>query len=311
MSDPITVLPIARGSGDYLRALHSVLEVPFSPEHPIDARVDDLLAAAAEGIAHIDLLFGAFRGNRLLVSVLAVESDGGAALVLAPSRQMDADVRAGTEMALARVREAAFSGGTAMLQAVVPPEAEALQGALHAAGFRHLTTLIYLGCRIGDLPTLASCRPDLTWMSYRPEIEDLFLDAMERSYIDTLDCPELVGLRSAKDALCGHRCRRGFDPQHWWVALSGSEPVGIVLLGPIGLELGLEIVYLGVSPESRGRGVVDALMLRTANVARSVGVTYVTLAVDERNVPARKMYKRFNFRGTLKRQAWIATPDGI
>ncbi|MFQ5464185.1 MAG: GNAT family N-acetyltransferase [Phycisphaerae bacterium] len=311
MSDPITVLPIARGSGDYLRALHDVLEVPFTPEGPIDARVDDLLAAAAEGVARIDLLFGAFQGGRLLAPVLAVESNGGAALVLAPSHQIDARMRTGTEMALARLRQTAFLQGTEMLQAVVPPEADGLQGALKAVGFRCLTTLIYLACRTGDLPTLASCRQDLTWMSYRPEIEDLFLEALERSYIDTLDCPELVGLRSTRNALSGHRSRRGFDPQHWWVALRGSEPVGVVLLGTIGLEPGLEIVYLGVSPESRGRGVVDALMLRTAEVARSSGVKYVTLAVDERNVPARKMYERFNYRGTLKRQAWIATPDGI
>jgi len=247
----------------------------------------------------------------LLVPVLAVASDGGAALVLAPSHLVDGGMRTGSEMALARLKVAAFSQGTELLQAVVPPEADALQGAFRAVGFRCLTTLVYLACRTGDLPTLASCRQDLTWVSYRPEIEDLFLEALERSYIDTLDCPELVGLRSARDALRGHRSRRGFDPQHWWVALSGPEPVGVVLLGAIGLEPGLEIVYLGVSPDSRGQGVVDALMLRTADVARSVGAMYVTLAVDERNAPARKMYGRWNYRGALRRQAWVATPDDI
>jgi len=311
MTDAITVLPIARGSGDYLRALHDVLEVPFDPGRPIDGRVDDLLAAAAEGVQRLDLFFGAFHGGRLLAPVLAIESNGDAALVLAPSHQVDARVRAGTELALARIRQAAFARGTDMLQAVLPPEAEELQAVFRAVGFRCLTTLIYLACRIEDLPTIASCRQDLTWVSYRPEIEGLFVEALEQSYVDTLDCPELVGLRSTEDTLKGHRSRRGFDPQHWWVALNGSKPVGVVLLGAIGLEPGLEIVYLGVSPDSRGKGVVDALMLRTAEVARSVGAKYVTLAVDERNAPARKMYARWNYRGTLRRRAWVATPDGI
>ena len=126
-----------------------------------------------------------------------------------------------------------------------------------------------------------------------------------------MDCPELAGLRSTREVLAGHRARAGFDPALWWVAQRGGMAVGVLLLNRIESQAAVEIEYLGVTQSSRGTGVADALLERTVLEAGRHDANFVTLAVDKRNVPARRMYARWNFAETFTRDAFIASPPDI
>ena len=56
------------------------------------------------------------------------------------------------------------------------------------------------------------------------EDDEALMAALERSYVDTLDCPELCGLREKRDVLDSHRSTGKFDPNLWWlVRLGGAE----------------------------------------------------------------------------------------
>jgi ribosomal protein S18 acetylase RimI-like enzyme len=52
---------------------------------------------------------------------------------------------------------------------------------------------------------------------------------------------------------------------------------------------------MGVSPESRGRGLGTALLAATVELAREQGVAALGLSVSERNEVARRLYERAGF----------------
>ena len=75
--------------------------------------------------------------------------------------------------------------------------------------------------------------------------------ALERSYVDTLDCPELCGLRVVDDVLESHRSVGVFDPGMWWLVMAEDEPEGCMLLSACPEQNAVELVYLGISPRLR------------------------------------------------------------
>jgi GNAT superfamily N-acetyltransferase len=246
------------------------------------------------------------------------------------------------------VQTMAWSRSIGLLEVLVTPGSPELGRALREAGFRYLTRLRYLkrhvsrgeagggvacpsrrhrhglgpqhgGATLGyatpRLKTRAAhplAHPDaaseLEWVHYTPDRELLFQDALERTYVQSLDCPELTGLRRTADVLAGHRAADVFDPALWWVAMHSQEPVGVILINRIPSEPALELVYMGVAQVARGTGVADALLGRAVVAASKVSATILALAVDERNTPARRMYTRWGFLETGARDAWIASP---
>ncbi len=296
----------------YLRALHRALDVPCpGTGRPPAGPVADLLATLDRGTASIDMLLGAYSGGQLLSVCLAVESPGAVAMVFAPSGlRSDLERRALVAM-LRRLQVAARERSLVLLEALVRPDSQPVARALSEAGFRYLTRLCYL--RI-DLPGRASCPPgptDLEWVTYAPDREGLFREALELTYAQSLDCPELSGLRPSSDALAGHRATGIFDPQLWFVAKRGGQPLGLILLNRIVPEPALELVYMGVAQAVRRQGVANALLGRALDTAGSVGAEVMALAVDQRNRAARRLYARWGFFEMTTRDAWIACPcDG-
>jgi len=180
-------------------------------------------------------------------------------------------------------------------------------GSLLGAGYRRLTSLIYLRAR-PRRPACRSVASGLAWVSFTPERASLFERALALSYEQSHDCPELSALRTPADALAGHRASGVFDPSLWWVALRDGDPVGVILLARLAGARGLELVYMGASVGARGIGVGDALLERGFECALDQGVTSVTLAVDRRNGPARRLYERWGFVEVGVREAWITSP---
>ncbi len=323
-SDQFEVRRIPAGTPDHHRALQQILGVERRPAGTAQApQVASPLADVRRPADSIDLLLGTYQRGELVSACLAVESPGAAALVIMPADlDTDAKYRANV-MALKALQTVAWRRRIALLEVLVAPGSHVLGRALHEAGFRYLTSLRYLkrqGTRnTGFKPvggTQVSNRrvghrfetgADLEWLSYTPDRELLFQEAVERTYVQSMDCPELTGLRRTAEVLAGHRATGVFDPALWRVARRGGEPVGVMLLNQIPSEAALEVVYMGVAQVARGTGVADALLQWAVEAAAKVAAATLALAVDERNTPAHRMYQRWGFVEIGARDAWIAS----
>lgn len=140
------------------------------------------------------------------------------------------------------------------------------------------------------------------WMHDEP----LLREALERSYEQTLDCPELCGLRDTSDVLESHRLAGEYDPKLWHLIFKHERPVGCAIYTPHPHVGTMELVYLGLAPEVRGIGLGSTLLKLGIRAARERGATTLTCAVDARNLPAIALYSRIGMRTTARRIAFIA-----
>jgi mycothiol synthase len=190
-------------------------------------------------------------------------------------------------------------------QALIEPEASGKRAALRAGGFARLTRLLYLE-RDARFPW---CDPpaaaELEWICYTPQHEARFMETLQQTYHKSLDCPELTSLRSVQDALASHRASGPFDPRLWELARLAGRDAGCLLLSGVPQVAALEVVYMGVAAAHRRQGVGALLLRRALQQARERGVERLTLVVDERNHPARRLYERFCFAPITQRDAYL------
>jgi ribosomal protein S18 acetylase RimI-like enzyme len=190
-------------------------------------------------------------------------------------------------------------------QALLEPEAVGKRALLEQAGFGPLASLLYLE-RSARFPWVdpppASA---VEWVRYGPATHAAFAVTVLATYQDSLDCPELTGLRPIEDILAAHQASGRFDPDLWELARRDGQTAGCALLsraaqGPI-----VELVYMGVVPAWRGRGVGDLLLRRALARCREAGARHITAVVDARNTPARRLYDRFAFGPVARREAYL------
>lgn len=129
--------------------------------------------------------------------------------------------------------------------------------------------------------------------------------ALDRSYEATLDCPELCGLRDTSDVLDSHRSTGVFDPRLWWLVFYHNEPHGCMLLNRCPDHGTVELVYLGLSPELRSKGIGSRLIQMGLSHIDHASAAPLTCAVDLRNTPALRLYHRLGFREFGRRVALV------
>ena len=119
--------------------------------------------------------------------------------------------------------------------------------------------------------------------------------ALEASYADTLDCPELCGLRSTRDVITSHMATGAFDPKRWWLVRKNGVAEGCCLLNHCPANHAVELVYLGISSSLRGHGLAQRVLRHALARIDAPGVREITCAVDTRNTPALKLYRSMGF----------------
>jgi ribosomal protein S18 acetylase RimI-like enzyme len=197
-----------------------------------------------------------------------------------------------------------------LAQAIVEVEDRAYAAAYEAADFTRLAVLSYQELKLPARPPAApTLPPDVEVRSYADfdpvAADDLFRRALDASYEETQDCPLLRGIRRTSDVLEGHKATGEFDADLWSVVLQDNAPEGVLLLSYLPERATHELVYLGLSPRLRGRGVARALLQQgIRQLAARRGKT-LTLAVDEANEPALRLYRSFGFRRSDRRLALI------
>jgi len=200
--------------------------------------------------------------------------------------------------------------GTKVVQALLAPDEGRLADPLLRNGFVRVTSLRYMGLAVGSRSAAAEpivpVMPDLTFVSYDEGVASRFEQTLLRSYENTLDCPELNGVRHLHEIMEGHKAQGLHDPGHWWLAEESGQPAGVLLMADVPDLGGWDLSYLGVVPEARGRGIGRALARKAIAETRAAGVERLTLAVDGRNHPALHLYASLGFEVTEEREVYLA-----
>ncbi len=212
--------------------------------------------------------------------------------------------------ALARERAGEF----ALLQALPDPSETSHAQALAAAGFANICTLLYMrrSPRVNDrlepparaLPEGVAIVPVSSLA--RDQTDAMLVEAMQQSYVATLDCPELCGLRETRDILASHRATGVYDGSMWWLVTRHGAPAGCAFFSACPQQRMVELVYLGLSQELRGKGLGRHLLHRGIAAAGRAHASWpMACAVDMRNVGARGLYEAEGFMGFAQRLAFV------
>ncbi len=305
------VKQLGREDEHYFEALHLALGgVANASARARRRRGDEFLSDCEGRSLGADLLMASFDGEGLCGSCLALRAPGRAALLLTPTSMRTDRERRGIALALVAACREAKKSDLALLQVLLPPRDETMSAMAREAGFRFLTRLRYLERPIESREHDSRTALDLDWVPFSPEAAGIFRQAVESSYSASRDCPELNGLRTTEEVLEGHRSAGDFDPDLWTVALRGQEPVGVLLLVGIPRHRAIEIAYMGVAQVARGAGVANSLLAQAVTTVEQSSAKFLTLAADERNQPALRLYERWGFTPIGIRDAWIATSAG-
>ncbi len=181
--------------------------------------------------------------------------------------------------------------------------------ALRDAGFSDLAELLYMERTIRTWKSARVTLPG-TLVTYSDSRHALFAQTILKSYEHTLDCPALSGIRHIDDIIASHQAAGDFDP-HWWsVLMTKDVPTAVLLLSPYQEMRTVELVYLGIAPESRGQGIGRALLQHAIWKCATERYQKLTLAVDSNNAPAMRLYASHGLKQTTSRRAMIRVLGG-
>jgi ribosomal protein S18 acetylase RimI-like enzyme len=281
-----------------------VLGSPFGPAD--EAQVLDFMRfALRRGIDVTDVWVADYAGS-IVWAVLPVASPGRTALLLSPGTLPQGDGGAEAAGSLVDAVCAEFEGRDIQLAQVLLEPADATSRRLYEGrGFGHVAQLIYLQAAPRRRAAPPPLPPRFHWLGYGPESHAQFADTIARTYQQSLDCPVLNGLRDMEDVLAGHKSSGEFEPRLWEMLYEGDAPRGVLLLARMQPADALELVYLGLTPEARGRGIGDLLMRQALATAASEGAARLSLAVDAGNAPALKLYYRHGMQRVGAKEAMM------
>ena len=250
----------------------------------------------------------------LLFSVLAVPSPGRTAMFFASHPRTGREVNPVSRL-IEHACELVSEWDVHLAQSLLEPGEQLERQAFIGAGFIELAVLSYLERPLSRTNPSAPPRwpSDTRVAAYREDLRAVLIGVLNDSYERTLDCPGLYGLRKTEDILAGHQATGDFDPALWTLLYVDDRPAGVMLLNAFPAHRTVELVYLGLAPFARGRGLGRQLLRHGLAQLTKRRERTLTLAVDDRNTPAIALYASEGLRPIVQRVALIRslqTPAG-
>lgn len=194
-----------------------------------------------------------------------------------------------------------------LAQVLLEPRQLLQRDALVAAGFTQLARLSYMERPLRTrrrVPT-PEWPADVTIEPYDETQRPDLLAVLDASYVETLDCPGLRGLRRTEDILDGHVGTGEYDPALWTIMRIDGRAEGALLLSRSPASEAIELVYIGLAPPARRRGLGRQLLRHGLHRLAERPERSITLAVDDANHPAIALYRSEGFHVVLRRIALI------
>ena len=231
-------------------------------------------------------IWGAFRADQLTGSIL-VQTATGTAPQSSGRLGLWRESRRTRPCQLLRAGMAHLPPlGIRMVQALLPTDVGADAELLVAAGFRHVSDLLYLVCLADRFPRQSALSRASSSSPTHPRLHARFADLVDATYEDTLDCPAVNGVRSVDDVLQGYRATGHFSPERWFIVRHQGEEIGCLILTDYPEHATWELIYMGLLPAARGRGWGVEIVRHALWLARQALRNRLVLAVDAANEPA-------------------------
>lgn len=241
------------------------------------------------------------REDQALLGALLCQSMPGAAGLVWPPQVVDPGRRLIEDLLVQHACAWLRRQGARLAQALLPPSEARLGIALERNRFEHITTLSYLRGWLEQAPNEEPA--GLTFQNHAADPARLE-QTLLRTYEGTQDCPELTGVRTLAEIMAGHRAQG--PPEHWWLAAEAGQPVGVLFLAQTPEWRSMDLAYVGVVPEARGRRLGRQLLLKALAEARRADAEQITVAVDVRNRPAQRLYQQVGFEPFDSREVFLA-----
>jgi mycothiol synthase len=202
--------------------------------------------------------------------------------------------------------EAARRGGVRFVQTLVDPADERGAKLLQACGFSPVTEVLYLVCSLAGREAAQSCE-DLRLVSVgnSPATLRRLSALIPQTYAGSQDCPRLNGLRPIDEVLASYRAVGESDLRRWFIAEQENADAGCILLAEHSTPRELEIVYMGIVPQFRGRGLGMKLVRHAQRVASDLNIARLSLAVDAENRFALAVYCAAGYQVAAKHRLFL------
>ena len=289
---------------DRLDEALSVLLATPSGRAPPEQRAAFIQSAIARGM-NLERIRVARRGRHILYAAMANVLPGRTLMLISGTPTSDAAADAAIVVIDEVVGQYA-SADLCLMQVLLESQDALLRGVYELCGFHVLAQLVYLEGPGRQQPWHLP-GPDWNIICYSQARHAEFARAIEQSYQQTLDCPGLSGVRDIEDVIVGHKASGEFDPRNWIVVRQGEKAAGVLLLARTPASDALELVYIGLCPWARGRGLGGELMKLALSRVTEMGCARLSTAADSQNIPAMRLYARHGMRAIGSRIAMIRT----
>jgi len=271
-------------------------------------QTEDWMRKSLEGEFDLSGLWGAFCDGKLVGTIFFLLQTDHSALVWAPQCVPEAEKEVAMEL-IRIVNRKLDKAGVSLAQALLELREESEIALMVENGYQYLADLIYMECDVSGLTEQARITP-LQQIPYNEsENHARFVEVMERTYRDTLDCPRIQGLRTPDETLHSHKTSGKFHPDRWNLYTDNTDDFGLMLLTDHPEQNAWELVYMGLVPEARGRGLGLQMVQDAIQKTKEAGRKTLLVAVDKANRFARKVYKSASFQEIALRRVLMRTVE--
>ena len=299
--------------GLVIRAATAELQIPAVRLLLADESPQELLARSAIVLNTMrrdgplcDELLVALRGGALVGAIWGQFMAGRTAMLWPP--RMAANEQDQTALRLFTLLDAQLQRrGVRMVQAVLKRAGDADAQQLERFGFTHSVDLLYLFSE----PVAATSQPpstQLTFEKYTDERRAQLCELIDATYEDSLDVPQLNGVREMPDVLDGYERTGDSGTSHWFFVQHDGSDVGCLLLSLHAEQRQWELIYMGVTPAVRGCGWGRVMVEYAQWLAAQSEHGRLVLAVDASNNPALQIYAQAGFVECDRRVVYLKIP---
>lgn len=254
-----------------------------------DAQVRQFASSIEQRDLPLDALWVAEQGGQMRWAIFPVLSPGRTMLLFMPPLVTPTN-RAAAVLLTDAVCDHHKQAGVHLAQGLLDPSHIGLADFLSQNRFVRMAELLYMQMNVHRASAPPKPPAGFAIAHYSDANRPLFEQAILRSYEQSLDCPGLAGLRDIEDIITGHMASGDFDPALWFVATENGDAKAVLLLSRLQHSDAVELVYLGIAPEARRRGLGNYFIQLALATIVKINYRRLTLAVDSLNTPALRLY---------------------
>lgn len=293
--------------------LVQILEMALSHLEPLELkqRIGASMTAYGRGLLPLEGILQARRGKELCGAIFSMYRSDGTVIFWPPGTLRDEPLSTYTVLLEGMERYCLKVNSTMQLlfvddSQIVDPEL------LSGFGLKYLSDLLYMIATEDRFPKLPlrkklSFHPLFESEPNEPEnpisiseipktIYTEYRELVDRTYLETKDFPELIGVCPTEEVLKGYREDCVFRAELWQFIRMEDRNIGALILSDHPEDNFLELTYMGLVPEVRGKKLAREIVEHALCTAGELGRRFVLVSVDAQNESAYLAYRNRGFR---------------